>query len=152
MPYAVNCPRCRAVVVIETLGAFECPHCGPGVMPGGVQEPPARLPPTRAPAVPAPYAATEIEWKPPPEPARPRRPAFEVIEPDSAEAVDDDGDFDAVQRRRAARERERVARRKLLTKLGIAFVLLVACLVVVPAAISHVKRVAAHNAEIKRGR
>jgi hypothetical protein len=54
--------------------------------------------------------------------------------------------------RRAFRERERVARRKLFTKLGMVILLAIAVAIVVPLAIAHVRNVADHNAEIKARR
>jgi hypothetical protein len=70
------------------------------------------------------------------------------------ESDDGDGEYDSgvLQRRRASRERERVARRKLLTKLAVVAVLAVVTLFTVRAAINHVDEVAEHNATIRGAR
>ena len=56
------------------------------------------------------------------------------------------------QRRRAFLERERVARRKVLTKFAAVAVLAIVTLFMVRAAINHINDVAEHNATIRSGR
>lgn len=137
MPYAVCCPRCKSVVVLESLGAFDCPHCAktPSVP---VQTVPLSLPlpppliPRLAPRPPP----VEIDWQPP-----------AALGPVVVTVDDDDGA--ELHRRRARAIREKVARRKLLWKLGVTLVLFVVTTIAVRAAYLHLYEVADHNAKIK---
>ena len=62
---------------------------------------------------------------------------------------DDDGEL---WRRRARRQRERVARRKLLTKLIVTAVLAVVTLALSRGACAHRERVLEHNAKVMQQR
>ena len=215
MPYAVACPRCQTVIVLESLGAFDCPTCTKAPVAAAPPQAPPLLPPEPLPplplppppeqpvaVIPAPAIVTQLPPLPP-EPPRalpdPQPPPLEVDwsvavtlpaaamparvanslqqlieaemvdtpfpkprskpvrlqdrEPAEGEGEDhDDYDSGERQRRRAFLERERVARRKVLTKLAAVAVLAIVTLFMVRAAINHINDVAEHNATIRNGR